>query len=219
MGTLMESVIELILHNKEWLFSGALVAIPLSLLGFLVRSWFRRKDNTSTINQTSAHDSTVYQANRDITFNTSPQANNAVAQKELEVLPALAEQLVTVGAAMEAIRPHRQFINLNESHKERLTRHLRSFQETLGEFQRVAERNKGFYPDGLFPKVQEVLRICRLELSEALMEGYEEPLPSDWYKRGEEYFRDFVHIKEDIDSLIQRRIGTLRHHSSETVSP
>ncbi|MEI8198733.1 MAG: hypothetical protein WCG21_01625 [Eubacteriales bacterium] len=47
-------------ENKEWLFSGALIAIPLAVIG-----WIMSRKNISKV-QKSGHNSTNIQADRDV---------------------------------------------------------------------------------------------------------------------------------------------------------
>jgi hypothetical protein len=128
-------------------------------------------------------------------------------ETEFRALAEIWRHVARTRAAMSNLRPSFDWVDLNETKQERLSRRLKEFDGAVGGLVDAVDQQSPFYPKEIYLALEKLIQNAKNEGSDVTspFEAFE----PDWYKRGKTNFIEFCGIAEEVSRLIRERIAML----------
>lgn len=173
-------------------YVGILIGLGISIFGFSL--WYRKVQKfDDLIIRNNAHK----QIN-----DKNLKIHQVQFEKEFSVYSELWASLVTLKYATMNLRPIFEFIDLNETDKDRNEKRLKAFQDAFKVSWDAYEKNKPFYPKEIFDLVDNAMSVAQKELYQFHFFGDKKD-----YDQARENVDELVTQIELVSNKIQERIG------------
>jgi anion-transporting ArsA/GET3 family ATPase len=133
-------------------------------------------------------------------------------ETEFEAYKQAFKALAEVRLCMGSVRPMNEITPANESEEERkkrLAERLKELADAYNVAVAVVENQNPFYPNEVYPALQECLAAAPLEIANVRTAGFQTFTPQ-WYTQGENRMGEFNIAYFKVCEMVRNRISTLQ---------
>lgn len=127
-------------------------------------------------------------------------------EKEFGIYSELWGKLVDLRKNAYKLRPIADATPVDETYEETIKKRIEETEKTANDFINLTEKNKPFYEEKVYEKLQEIVLLIEDELFDVWTHYLEKPRPKDYFKKGEENFKKLLEKIENVNVEIRARI-------------
>lgn len=144
-------------------------------------------------------------AKLDVAVQRTVHVSRLQFEHEYEIYKAAWERLFFLRQATLSLRPIMDWVDPGETKEQRKQKRMNAFREPYNAFLDVVEKNKPFYPTGIYDSLSAVREKCRHELIDY---EYDE-------RPGSEYYKEARRNQEEIIKLIEASCDAIRNRVTQ----